>query len=396
VIFSGEICTYSGRPIILDDKNPQIARCRKCGAPYLAPSWFNAGEACVVPGCGGKAADFGPPRIKDAIGDVCPFLPPTTPRKEGAEPVPAKCLKAQCMLYDAVEKRCSLGELAYTLATVNQSGRQTRHLLNNAVGTSNKQSVQLLTTIANTLRGTESGLKSLASPQEKSLKSLQGIAAILGEVKTGLAALASDQQAAAEGFDRLARAVEASGVGEQVRSRREARLAARAALRDGRPGAAVQLLLKAERRAPDDAVANDLAMAYVNNGKPAEATKVLEAVLQKNATYTPCRITLASLKLRAGEPQAAEALLKDAPQPSNPLLRAELAYAKACAAYAVGRSEDAVDLLNSALDEDPWHAAAAAALSDLRARRLGPPVPDAAAIALSAAGVKASEVPTDG
>jgi hypothetical protein len=80
--------------------------------------------------------------------------------------------------------------------------------------------------------------------------------------------------------------------------------------------------------------------------------------------------------------------LKDAPPPTNPLLKAELFYAKACAAYAVGRSEDAVDLLNKALDEDPWHAAAAASLADLRARRLGEPVLDAATLAVEALGMK--------
>jgi len=69
-----------------------------------------------------------------------------------------------------------------------------------------------------------------------------------------------------------------------------------------------------------------------------------------------------------------------------------LAYAKACAAYAVGRSEDAVDLLNQALDEDPWHATAAAALSDLRARRLGKAVPDAAGLAVTVAGKKTRAV----
>jgi hypothetical protein len=43
-------------------------------------------------------------------------------------------------------------------------------------------------------------------------------------------------------------------------------------------------------------------------------------------------------------------------------------------------------LLNHALDEDPWHADAAAALGDLRARREGGPVPDPAAIALEVKG----------
>ena len=151
----------------------------------------------------------------------------------------------------------------------------------------------------------------------------------------------------------------------------------------------MSLLLQAQKRAPDDAIANDLATAYVATGRLQEAIELLDKVLAENPEYTPCRITLASLKLRAGEPQTAEELLRDAPQPPDPMLRAELAYAKACAAYAVGRSEDAVDLLNKALDEDPWHSAAAAALLDLRARRTGTPVPEAATLALEAAGVEA-------
>ena len=134
---------------------------------------------------------------------------------------------------------------------------------------------------------------------------------------------------AAEGFDRLARAVEASGVGERVRARRDARLAARAALRDGRPGAAVNLLLQAQRRAPDHAIGNDLATAYVHAGKTKEAEDLLQKLLADSPDYTPARITLSSLRLKAGDPQSAEQLLKDAPQPADPQLRAELNYAKA-------------------------------------------------------------------
>jgi len=399
-IFTGEICTFSGRPIVVDDKNPQVARCRKCGAPYLPQSWFSAGEKCVVPGCDGKAADIGAPKIKDNVGDICPFLPPR-PAREGADPAPAKCLKSKCMLYDAVEKRCALGEIPYTMATVRQGGRSMRHLVTQLVGASSKQSVHLLTTLANTARSTEKEIKALNAPQEEQTKALGSIVSVIKEVRQGIEMLGQDQRTIADGFDRLASAVEASGVGERVRGRREARLAARAALRDGRPGAAVSLLLRAEQRAADEAVANDLATAYVHGGKYDEAAKVLERVLADKPEYTPCRITLATLRLRAGEAQAAEALLKDAPDPPNPQLRAELAYAKACVAYAVGRSEDAVSLLNEALDEDAWHAPAAAALADLRARRMGEPVPDAAAIALEAAGMKAAdseseEVETDG
>jgi hypothetical protein len=389
VIFSGEICVYCGRPITLDDANPQVARCRKCAAPHHTQCWFAANEKCTVPGCDGKASDIGPPKLREPVGEICPFLPPEAPKKEGSDAVPARCLRSRCMLYDGIEKRCALGEIAYTLATVRQSGRETRHLLTQAVGTSSKQTVQLLTNLAGSFRNTEGSLKSLMAPQERSARTLENVALLLGEVKAAIEALSGDQQASAEGFDRLARAVEASGAGEQVRGRREARLAARAALRDGRPGSAVSLLLQAHRRAPDNAVANDLATAYVTAGRVKEAVELLERVLAESPDYTPCRITLASLKLKAGEPQGAEELLKDAPQPPDPMLRAELAYAKACAAYAVGRSEDAVDLLNKALDEDPWHSAAAAALMDLRARRTGTPVPEAAGLALEAAGVEA-------
>jgi len=384
LIFSGEICVYCGRPITLDDANPQVARCRKCSAPHHTQCWFAANEKCTVAGCDGKASDIGPPKLREPVGEICPFLPPETPRKEGSDAVPAKCIRSRCMLYDGIEKRCALGEIAYTLATVRQSGRETRHLLTQAVGNSSRQTVQLLTNLAQSFRNSEGNLKALIPPQERSGKMLENSVLVLGEIKAAIEALSGDQQAAAEGFDRLARAVEASGTGEQVRGRREARLAARAALRDGRPGAAVNLLLQAQKRAPDHAVANDLATAYVEAGRVKEAIDLLEKVLAESPDYTPCRITLASLKLRAGEPQAAEELLKDAPPPPDSMLRAELMYAKACAAYAVGRSEDAVDLLNKALDEDPWHTAAASALLDLRARRTGTPLPEAATLALEA------------
>jgi tetratricopeptide (TPR) repeat protein len=389
VIFSGEICVYCGRPITVDDKNPQLGRCRKCSAPYHTQCWFGAGEKCCVPSCDGKASDIGAPKIKETVGEVCPFLPPVTPRT-GGEPQPATCLRTDCMLYDAVERRCGLGEIAYALATARQNGRQTRHLLQQAVGGSSKQTIQLLNTITTAMKGAEKDQKSLVGQQEKAGQVLAEIASILREVKGGLGALATDQQAAAEGFDRLARAVEAGGVGERVRSRRESRLAARSALRDGRPSASISLLLQAQKRGGDESVANDLAAAYVHAGKPEEAQGLLEKVLGQEPGYTPCRLTLAHLKLKAGLAQEAEALLKGAPAPPSPQMRAELAYARACVAYAVGRSEDAVALLNEALDEDPWHADAAAALLDLRARRTGGAVPDAAAIALTARGMRAA------
>jgi tetratricopeptide (TPR) repeat protein len=294
------------------------------------------------------------------------------------------------MLYDAVEKRCGLGEIAYTLATVRDSGRQTRHLLHQAVGSSSKQTVHLLTTLTNTMRSTEKEIKGLGAPQAAQVKSLGAIAELLVKVSGGIDSLSTDQKTAAEGLERLAAVVEASGVGERVRARRDARLAARAALRDGRPGAAVALLTEAESRGDDEAVANDLAAAHVQAGKPEEAGKILERVLEGDPGYTTSRITLAGLKLRADDSRGAEALLKDAPEEANPQLRAELAYARACVAYAVGRSEDAVHLLNKALDEDPWHAQAMAALNDLRARRVGHPVPAAAAIAVEGLGMKAA------
>ncbi len=393
VIFTGEICTYSGRPIVLDDKNPQIARCRKCSAPYLSQSWFAAGEKCAVAGCGGKAADFSQPKIKDSVGDVCPFLP--FEQKREGDLVPARCLKAKCMLYDAVEKRCALGEMAYALASQRQGSRQMRNHVSQTVGASTNKTANLLNALVNASRGTEGAVKGLVPEQEKVVAALGNVASILGDVKTAIAALAGDQQQAAAGFEQLARAVEASGVSEQVRARRDARLAARAALRDGRPGASVRLLERALKRGPDEAVAGDLATAYVKAGLADRSTEVLDKVLAENPGYTPARITLAALKLKEGDPAAAESLLKDAPDPSNPVLRAELAYARACAAYAVGRSEDAVDLLNQTLDEDPWHAAAAAALEDLRARRTGAPPPDAAALAVTVANVVLAAGDTD-
>jgi len=382
VIFTGEICVYSGRPIVVDDKNPQLARCRKCGAPYLAQSWFAAGEKCVVPGCDGKAADFAPPKVKESIGELCPFLPPDPARREGGETAPAKCLKARCMLFDGVERRCGLGEIAYTLATVRQGGRQTRHLLTQAVGTSSKQTVQLLNHLVASSRATEKTIRGLTGPQEKTTSATENVARLLVDVKSAIDNLSGDQQSVSDGFDRLASAVEASGVGERVRGRREARLAARAALSDGRPGSAIHLLEQANRRSPDISIRNDLASALVRKGDEKRAAEELKSILEEAPDYTQARITLASLELRASRAQAAEALLKDAPDPSNPQLKAELSYARACVAYAVGRSEDAVALLNSALDDDPWHADAATALADLRARREGAEVPDPTAIAL--------------
>ena len=310
LIFTGEICVYSGRPIVVDEKNPQLARCRKCGAPYLSQSWFAAGEKCTVPGCEGKAADFGPPKVKDSIGEICPFLPPDPPRREGENATPAKCLKAKCALYDGVERRCSLGEIAYTLATVRQGGRQTRHLLTQAVGTSSKQTVQLLNLLLNTSRSSEKEIKALAQPQEKVRAATENVARMLGDVKEAIELLSGDQQSVAEGFDRLADAVQASGVGEQVRARRESRLAARAALSDGRPGAAIQLLERSERRIPDISLRNDLAAALVRKGDETRAAEVLTGILEEMPEHTPARITLATLHLRAGRAADAEALLK--------------------------------------------------------------------------------------
>ncbi|NJN14527.1 MAG: hypothetical protein HC813_02565, partial [Planctomycetes bacterium] len=219
MIFSGEICAHCSRPIVVDDNNPQLGRCRKCAATYHTQCWFNAGEKCSVPGCDGKASDIAAPRQADPIGEVCPFLPPEASRREG-RPAPAKCLKAQCMLYDGFEKRCGLGEIAYALATVRQSGLQTRSQLQHAVGNSSRQTVQLLTALTNSFRSTEKEVKGLLGPQEKVGEGLDRIVALLGDLKQALTALGGDQQAAAEGFDRLANAVEASGVGEQVRARR--------------------------------------------------------------------------------------------------------------------------------------------------------------------------------
>jgi len=323
--------------------------------------------------------------VKEAIGDICPFLPPEPPRREGEPSTPTKCLKARCMLFDGVERRCSLGEIAYTLATVRQGGRQTRHLLTQAVGSSTKQTVQLLNHLVASSRSTEKSVRGLAAPQEKTRSATENMVKLLAEVKGAIENMSGDQQSVAEGFGRLAGAVEASGVGERVRGRREARLAARAALSDGRPTAAIHLLEQAQRRSPDIATRNDMATALVRQGDFERATEELKAILEVAPDYTQARITLATLELKASRAQAAEALLKDAPEPANPQLKAELSYARACVAYAVGRSEDAVALLNSALDDDPWHADSATALADLRARREGDTVPDPTAIALEGA-----------
>jgi len=381
-IFTGEICVYCDRPILVDEKDPKLARCRTCSAPYHTKCWFAANEKCAMYGCPGKASDIASPNIKELHAQFGPTQAKERSTRRGADGDAQDAGPLNIAWPNGME------QIPHVLASVRHAGRQTRRLLQHVVGSSSKQSVQILNAVANSSRSSEKVMKGVLQAEETANKQLKEIAGLLGGLQKAIEALAVDQQAAAAGFDRLAVAVEASGVGEQVRGRREARLAARAALRDGRPGAAVNLLHQANRKAPDEAVANDLATAYVKAGKANEAIEVLERVLAQNPNYTPCRITLASLRLKAGEPQIAEALLKDAPQPNNPLLRAELAYARACSAYAVGRSEDAVDLLNQTLAEDPWHSAAASALEDLRARRTGPPAPDAAALALSVAGVK--------
>ncbi len=384
-IFTGEICVYCDRPIMVDEKDPKLARCRTCSAPYHTKCWFAANEKCTMYGCPGKASDIASPNIKELRVQFGPA--PTSPRssrRDGNDSQDQGPLN--------ISWPNGMDQIPHVLASVRHAGRQTRRLLQHVVGSSSKQSVQILNAVATATRGSEKVIKELLKSQENSSKRLEIVAELLRAVQKSIEGLGGDQQAAAAGFDRLAAAVEASGVGEQVRGRRESRLAARAALRDGRPGAAVNMLTQALRRGYDESVANDLATSYVKAGKPNEAIEVLEKVLAQNASYTPCRITLASLRMRAGEPQVAEDLLRDAPQPNNPLLRAELAYARACTAYAVGRSEDAVDLLNQTLAEDPWHSAAAAALEDLRARRTGDAAPDAAALALSVADVSTRDV----
>ena len=116
IIYTGEVCVYCGRPILVDEKSSQVGRCRTCKAPYHTRCWFAANEKCVVPGCEGKAADVRESTVA-GVGDVCPFLPPSAPRREGGDPVPAKCLKTECALFDAAEGRCGLGEIAYVLGT---------------------------------------------------------------------------------------------------------------------------------------------------------------------------------------------------------------------------------------------------------------------------------------
>ncbi|MGH7162998.1 MAG: hypothetical protein ACREID_05905, partial [Planctomycetota bacterium] len=189
-VYTGEICTACVRPIVVDEKAPQVARCRKCGASYHTQCWFSAGEKCIRAGCDGKASDIGPPKVKEPVGEICPFLPPETPRREGAELIPAKCLKARCAIYDSVEGRCGLGQIAYVMATARQAGQESRNTLSLAVGNSSRQVVQLLTNLATAFRGTETQVKAFAGPQERANKAVESIAALVGEVKQVLQALA--------------------------------------------------------------------------------------------------------------------------------------------------------------------------------------------------------------
>jgi tetratricopeptide (TPR) repeat protein len=359
IIYTGEVCVYCGRPILVDEKSSQVGRCRTCKAPYHTRCWFAANEKCVVPGCEGKAADVRESTVA-SVGDVCPFLPPTASRREGGDPVPAKCLKTECALFDAAEGRCGLGEVAYVLGTVRQNSRDTRRALNFVFKKSAQRSGQQYGDFERRFVVVEGQLKNMTAAYTKQTEILANVAQLLGELKEVI----SDTS------------------GERVRTRRDARLAARAALRDGRPGAAVQILQSSLKRGADEAVTGDLATAYVHAERVEDAVELLDGILERNPDNTPSRITMAALQLQAGDAAAAEDLLKDAPQPANAQLRAELAYARACVAYAVGRSEDAVAFLNEALDEDPWHSDASEALFDLRAKRTGTKVPDAAGIAV--------------
>jgi tetratricopeptide (TPR) repeat protein len=384
-VYTGEICSRCGRPILVDEKSPSVARCRTCGAPYHTRCWFAGNERCSIPGCDGKASDIKDSRVAP-VGEVCPFLPPETPAREGDAATPARCLKTQCALFDAAEGRCSLGEIAYTLATVRQSGRDTRRVMLHATDRHSQHTGRLLAELGRRLGGAETHLRGNVERHEKLTTILSNIGTLLQEVKDELRAAQGGGDATSEGFERLAGAIEATGSGEQVRFRRESRLAARSALRDGQPATAVNLLRQALDRGADDAVAGDLATALALAGMSDEARELLEKVLARSPANTPCRITLASLLLQSGEAERAARLLSEAPDTTDPMLRAELAYARACTAYAVGRAEEAVRMLNQTLDLDPWHAAAAAALSELRAKREGPPIPEPGSIAKS--GVK--------
>ncbi len=385
IIYTGEVCVYCGRPIIVDDKSPQVGRCRSCKAPYHTRCWFASNEKCVVPGCEGKAADVRESTVA-GVGDICPFLPPTPARREGGDPVPARCLKTDCAIFDAAEGRCGLGEIAYVLGTVRQSTRDTRRAINFVFKKSGQRSGQQYTDFERRFASAEAHFKAMAGGQNKSAELLEHVGDLLVELKDAVRDTSGEQEALTEGFDRLARAVEASGVGERVRGRRDARLSARAALRDGRPGAAVHILKSAQKRGSDEYLLGDLATAHVHADEVDDALTLLDELLSSNPDNTPCRITLSALRLQAGDAGAAEELLRDAPQPASSQMRAELAYARACVAYAVGRAEDAVNFLNEALDRDPWHYAASAALHDLRAKRVGADVPDAASIAISSNG----------
>ncbi|MFB3066542.1 MAG: tetratricopeptide repeat protein [Planctomycetota bacterium] len=392
-VYTGEICSRCGRPILVDEKSPSVARCRTCGAPYHTRCWFAGNEKCSLPGCEGKASDIKESRVAP-VGDICPFLPPTPPRREGDAPQPAACLKVECALFDAAEGRCSLGEIAYTLATVRQSGRDTRRVLLHATDRHSQHTGRLLAEVGRRLGAAEGHMRGGGERHDKLTTILSNIAGLLQGMTAEIQNLKGDDEATSQGFERLAAAIEATGTGEQVRFRREARLAARSALRDGRPAAAVNLLRKAMERGPDDEVAGDLATALAIAGKPDEARVLTDKVLERSPQNTPCRLTLASLMLQAGEASTAEQLLAEAPDTTDPMLRAELAYAKACAAYAVGRAEEAVGLLNETLDLEPWHAPAASALTELRALREGAAIPQPAAIAQTA--LEAEPVPPGG
>ncbi|MFQ5845257.1 MAG: hypothetical protein ACE5JG_09750, partial [Planctomycetota bacterium] len=249
-VYTGEVCSRCGRPILVDEKSPSVARCRTCGAPYHTRCWFAGNEKCGIPGCDGKASDIKDSRVAP-VGEICPFLPPDPDAREGDAALPARCLKTRCALFDAAEGRCSLGEIAYTLATVRQSGRDTRRVMLHATDRHSQHTGRLLAEVGRRLGAAETHLRGNVERHDKLTTVLQNIGTLLQEVKEDIRALQGGDQTTSEGFERLARAVEATGSGEQVRFRRESRLAARAALRDGQLGTAVNLLRRAMERGAD-------------------------------------------------------------------------------------------------------------------------------------------------
>jgi putative PEP-CTERM system TPR-repeat lipoprotein len=169
------------------------------------------------------------------------------------------------------------------------------------------------------------------------------------------------------------------------------------ALAEGRPADAIALLTTAESRLPERLnVALALAEAHVRNGQPASARSVLRAVLMRAPESLPLRMALGLVELRMGESEEAlsiaKALQAEFPRQQQGYVleaRVDVAHRRYDAAAAVlrvantqeptwavlaelsntlqlaGKTDDAIDVLNTWISEAPMDARARLTLASL-------------------------------